>query len=90
MIYAVSGTIYTLFSLIFISSPTQAFVTVSCILAAILGIISPANGGVLCYNTIKSDVRTRTKVKQYVWAALCVAYFVFIIGMQLYCFILFN
>ena len=86
MIYAVSGIIYALFAMISFSTPTQTFVKVSCILAAALGIISLANGGALCYNTVKSDVRTRTKVKQFIWAALASAYTVFIIVMQLYCF----
>ena len=86
MIFAVSGIIYALFALISIHTPTQAFVTVSCILAAALGIISLANSAVLCYNTIRSDVRIRTKVKQFIWAALCAVHFGFIAAMQLYCF----
>ena len=49
-------------------------------------VISLANGGVLSYNTIKSDVKTGTKVKQFIWAALGIVYVVFIVMMQLYCF----
>lgn len=86
MIFAVSGIIYALFALIFVSIPTQTFVTVSCILAATLGIISLANSCTICYNTIKSDVKKHKKFRQFIWAALCLAYFVFIIAMQLYCF----
>jgi hypothetical protein len=48
--------------------------------------VSLANGGVLCYNTFNGDVKTRTKIKQYIWAALCIAYTVFIAAMQIYCF----
>ena len=55
-------------------------------LAAIIAVISLANGGVLSYNTIKSDVKTGTKVKQFIWAALGIVYVVFIVMMQLYCF----
>jgi hypothetical protein len=85
-IFAGSGIIYALFTMFISSTPTKAFLTVSCLLAAALGILSLANGGNLCYNTIKSDVRTRTKIKQYIWAALCIAYTAFIGIMQLYCF----
>ncbi len=61
-IFAGSGIIYYLFNMVNFGTPTQAFVTISCILAAALSIISLANCGILCYNTIKSDVKTRTKV----------------------------
>ena len=51
----------------------------------IISLISLANGGTLCYNTIKADnVKTGTKVKQFIWAGLGIAYFVFIIMFQLY------
>lgn len=86
MIYAVSGIIYALFALVMINIPTQAFITVSCILASVLAVISLANGGMLCLNTVRSDVKARTKIKQYTWVVLCLAYFVFIIGMQMFCF----
>ena len=86
IIYAVSGIIYALFALVMIGTPTQAFVTVSCILASMLAVISLANSGMLCLNTFKSDVKTLTRIKQYTWAVLCLVYFIFIIGMQMYCF----
>ena len=86
MIYAVSGIIYALFALVMIATPTKAFVTISCILALVLAVVSLANSGILCLNTVKSDVKTRTKIKQYIWAVLCLAYFVFIIEMQMFCF----
>ena len=85
-IFAVSGIIYALFALVMTGTPTLAFVTVSCILASVLAVISLANSGMLCLNTVMSDVKTRTKIKQYTWAVICLAYFVFIIGMQMYCF----
>lgn len=83
LVYGVSGVIFALFILI-IGSGSRTFTTVSAILAALLGLASLANGGLLCYNTIKSDVRVRVKAKQYVWVALCVAYAAFIVVMQLY------
>ena len=84
-IYGISGVIFLLFINI-LGAASPEFLTVSGILAAVLGVVSLANGCALCYNTIKGDVRTRTKIKQYIWAALCIAYAVFIVAMQLYCF----
>ena len=86
MIFAVSGIIYAVFLLYTAGAGGRAFVTVSCILATLLGIVSLANGGVLCYNTIKGDVKARTKLKQFIWTALCIAYAVFMLVMQTYCF----
>ena len=86
MIFAVSGIIFGIFLMYTAGTAGKPFVTVSCLLAAALGILSLANGVILCYNTIKGDMRTRTKIKQYIWAALCFAYTVFIATMQLYCF----
>ena len=86
MIFAVSGIIYAVFLLYTAGAGGRAFVTVSCILATLLGIFSLANGGVLCYNTIKGDVKARTKLKQFIWSALCIAYAVFMLVMQTYCF----
>ncbi len=86
MIFAVSGIIYAVFLLYTAGAGGRAFVTVSCILATLLGIVSLVNGGVLCYNTIKGDVKARTKLKQFIWTALCIAYAVFMLVMQTYCF----
>lgn len=86
MIFAVSGIIYAVFLLYTAGAGGRAFVTVSCILATLLGIVSLANGGVLCYNTIKGDVKARTKLKQFIWSALCIACAVFMLVMQTYCF----
>lgn len=85
MICGISGVIFALFLMSSIAS-TPAFVTASCILAAVLGMVSLANGSVLCYNTVKSNVRIHSKIKQYLWATLSAAYAMFIIAMQLYCF----
>jgi hypothetical protein len=60
------------------------FTAVSEIIAGTPGLGSLVNGAWLCYNTIKSDARPCTKLKQYLWAALCVAYAAFILVMQLY------
>ena len=67
-----------------VGSGSRAFTTVSAILAAILGLASLVNGGLLCYNTIKSDAKARAKVKRFIWAALAAAYAAFIVVMQLY------
>ncbi len=84
-IYGISGIIFALFSLI-IGNSGSVFTAVSAILAAAVGVFSLANGGILCYNTIKSDVKIRTKIKWYIWSVLAVAYTVFIAAMQIYCF----
>ena len=81
--YGVSGVIFALFILI-IGSGSRAFTALSAILAALLALASLANGGLLCYNTVRSDAKARVKAKRYVWAALCVAYAAFIAVLQLY------
>lgn len=86
-IYSVSAIILVLFIMSMgtvIGAVNPVFTAVSGILAAVLALISLANGGVLCYNTIRADVRTSTKVKQLIWSLLGIAYTVFIITMQLY------
>ena len=83
LLCGVSGVIFALFILI-IGSSSRAFTTVSAILAAILALASLVNGGLLCYNTIKSDAKARAKVKRFIWAALAAAYAAFIVVMQLY------
>ena len=85
IIYGISGIIFFLF-IIAIGNTNYEFLVVSAILAAVLGILSLANGAVLCYNTIKSDIKTGTKIKQHIWTAISVGYAVFIAVMQLYCF----
>ena len=85
LIYVVSGMIFFLL-ICEVGAINYGFTAVSGILAAIIAVISLANGGVLSYNTIKSDVKTGTKVKQFIWAALGIVYVVFIVMMQLYCF----
>ena len=83
-VYAVSGIILALFAMI-IGGLNPTWTAVSGILAAALGTFSLANGGILCYNTIKADsVKAGTKIKQFVWAGLGIAYFVFIIMFQFY------
>ncbi len=84
-IYSVSAIILVLF-IISMGAVNPVFTAVSGILAAVLAFISLANGGILCYNTVKNNVKTLTKIKQYIWSALCIAYAVFIVVMQLYCF----
>ncbi|MBO5501716.1 MAG: hypothetical protein J6A48_06805, partial [Clostridia bacterium] len=85
-IYGISGVIFALFILVSLPICAPSFTAISGILAAVLAALSLANGGLLCYHTLKSGARTRTKIKQYLWAVLCVAYAAFIMWMQLYCF----
>lgn len=80
VIYGVSGVIFALFILIGGFPATPALTTISGILAAVLALISLANGGLLCYNKSQRGVRS------FIWAALCIAYAAFIVWMQLYCF----
>ncbi len=82
LVYGVSGVIFTAFFLTYKKIP--AFTAVSAVLAAALGLGSLVNGAWLCYNTLKSDARAGTKLKQYLWAALSAAYAAFILVMQLY------
>lgn len=82
LVYGVSGVIFTAFYLTYKKIP--AFTAVSAILAGALGLGALVNGALLCYNTIKSNVRLRTKLKQYSWAVLSIAYAAFILVMQLY------
>lgn len=82
-IYGISGVIFYLF-IMAVGSCNKVFTTVSCLLAAILGILSLVNGFLLCVRTLKSNAKAKTKIKQYVWALLGAAYAAFIIGMQLF------
>ena len=84
IIYGISGVIFTLFT-VDMPGSTPVFVTISAILAKLLAYGSFVNGGVLCYNTVTGKLKMSTRIKQYLWAALCVAYAVFIIVMQLDC-----
>ena len=71
MIYAASSIIAALFLRI-VTKCIPAFVTLSGILAGALGRLSLANGGILCYNTVRGDARTRTRARQAIWAALVI------------------
>ena len=82
-IYGVSGIIFYLFILV-IGSSNPVFTTVSCLLAALLGIISMINCSALCAMTVRNDVKWKKTLRQYVWALLGAAYAAFIIGMQLF------
>jgi len=83
-VYAVSSIILVLFIMI-IGAGSPAFTSFSGIMALITGLVSLANGGILCYNTIKADdMKTGTKIKQFIWSGLGIAYFIFIIMFQLY------
>ncbi len=80
VVYGVSGVIFALFILIGGFPVTTVSTAVSGILAALLALISLANGGLLCYN------REQHGVRSFIWAALSLAYAAFIVLMQLYCF----
>ncbi len=83
LVNGVSGVIFALFILI-IGSGSRAFTAASAILAAVLALGSLVNGGLLCYNTVRSGARARAKAGRFIWAALGVAYAAFIVVMQLY------
>ncbi len=83
LIFGASGIIFAMFTMMS-GGIYHALVIISGILAALLAVISLANGGVLCYNTFKADIKTQTKVKQIIWVALCIAYTTFILIFQLY------
>lgn len=85
ILYGVSGVIFLLFINV-IGSYNAVFTAVSAVLAALLAAVSPVLGITLCYETIAKDEKISIKIKQFIWALLGVAYTVFIIGMQLYCF----
>ena len=53
-------------------------------LAAVLGIASLVNAGLLCVKTVRNGGKAGKKIRQYIWALLGVAYAVFIVGMQLF------
>ena len=54
--------------------------TISAVVIAMLtGLISVANGGILCYNTVKGKHKACTKIKQYIRAILCTAYAVILL-----------
>jgi len=80
VVYGVSGVIFALFILIGGFPVTTVSTAVSGILAALLALISLANGGRLGYN------REQRGVRSILWAALSLAYTAFIVWMQLYCF----
>ena len=83
LIYGGSGVIFALYLLI-VNIANPVFTAVSAVLAAVVALVTLVNSGMLCYHTIKSDILTIKKVKQYAWVALGFAYVAFIIGMPLY------
>ena len=83
LIYAVSGLIFAAYTMMSFSC-TKALVTVSAILAGLLGLLSFAIGGLLSYTSIKSELKTRTKIKRFIWVVLSFGYFEFILFYELY------
>lgn len=82
LVYGISGVIFTALFLTY--KKISAFTAVSAILAGALGLGALVNGALLSYNTIISDVRLCTKLRQHSWAVLSIAYAAFILVMQLY------
>ena len=82
-IYGVSGVIFHLFINV-AGSSNREFTIVSCVLAAVIGIVSLVNGSALLTDTFRNKNKTGTKAKQIIWALLGFAYTAFITGMQLY------
>lgn len=83
IIFGVSGVIFALYMLI-VGASGRVFTMISCILAAIVALISLANGVMLGYNVFKRDGKAAAKIRQYLWAMLGVACAAFIIELQLY------
>lgn len=83
LIYAVSGLIFAAYTMMSFSC-TKALVTVSAILAGLLGLLSFAIGGFLSYTSIKSELKTRTKIKRFIWVVLSFGYIEFILFYELY------
>ena len=87
VIQGVAGII--LFCLIsVIGARGYVFAVFSCILAAVLALISFVNGLFLLRSTWRNtEIKKRTKAKQYIWAVFCFGYTVVTIWFQLYGFI---
>lgn len=83
ILLGVSGAIFALYMLI-VGPSGRAFTMVSCILAALVALLSLANGVVLGYNVFKREGKAAAKIRQYLWAMLGLACAAFIIELQLY------
>ncbi|MBR3081524.1 MAG: beta-lactamase family protein [Clostridiales bacterium] len=82
-VYGVSGVIFYLF-IMAVGSCNPAFTVTSCVLAAVLGIASLVNAGLLCVKTVRNGSKAGKKIRQYVWTMLGAIYAVFIVYMQLF------
>ena len=85
IIYGVSGIILALFFFM-VAFCNPAFVKVSCILAGVLALVSVNISGLLAYKTSKSKAPIKTKIRNWIWVILSIAYPVFIWVMELHCF----
>lgn len=83
IIFGVSGVIFALYMLI-VGASGRVFTMISCILAALVALISLANGVTLGYNVFKREGKAAAKIRQYLWAMLGLACAAFIIELQLY------
>lgn len=84
-IYGVTGIILVLFFFA-LTINVPAFIAVSGILAAVLAIVSVNIAGLLAYKTSKSKNGIMTKIRNWIWVILTIAYPVFIWVMDLHCF----
>ena len=82
-VYGISGVIFYLF-IMAVGSCNPAFTVTSCVLAAVLGIASLVNAGLLCAKTVRNGSKAGKKIRQYVWTMLGAIYAVFIVYMQLF------
>ncbi len=85
LIYAVSGIVFALFTLI-IGVTNPAFLTVSAILAGVLALVSIVNGIVLVSGTVMKDASVKKKIWQFTWSAMSIGYMAFIVAMQVFAF----
>lgn len=83
IIFGVCGVIFALYMLI-VGSSCRVFTMISCILAALVALLSLANGVLLGYNVFKGNGKAAAKIRQYLWAMLGLACAAFIIELQLY------
>ena len=85
LIYAVSGIVFALFTMI-IGITNPALLTVSAILAGVLALASLVNGILLVSGTIMKDASVKKKIWQFTWSAMSIGYMAFIVAMQVFCF----
>ena len=62
------------------------YLTKTQLLAGVLALVSVNISGLLAYKTSKSKAPIKTKIRNWIWVILSIAYPVFIWVMELHCF----